>query len=250
MIAVVVPAHNEEAHIGACLQSLAQAALSPLLLGETVLHVVALDACEDGTRDIVRRFGAATVAVWANNVGVARSLGARLAVDAGARWLAFTDADCVVAADWLAAQLALHSDAVCGRVAVRDWGPRGQIIRLPACCAQRNSRGARAGAIFKSDAEASSTDADDLCHIHAANLGVGATAYRRAGGFQPLDGGEDLALVKALQIVGARVAWSLAPRVISNAWHKFHGPDDVAITTPPIDLQHAVARAASEPQRS
>ena len=72
-------------------------------------------------------------------------------------------------------------------------------------------------------------------HIHAANLGVGATAYRRAGGFQPLDGSEDVALVKALQIVGARVAWSAAPPVISSAWRKFHGPDDVAITARPID---------------
>ena len=43
MLGVVVPAHNEEAAIGACLESLHAAARSPLLHAEPVLIVVALD---------------------------------------------------------------------------------------------------------------------------------------------------------------------------------------------------------------
>jgi hypothetical protein len=42
-------------------------------------------------------------------------------------------------------------------------------------------------------------------HIHGANLGLTARAYRDAGGFPPLDVGEDRALVTALENRGYRV---------------------------------------------
>lgn len=87
------------------------------------------DACSDHSAAVVRAHGAAALFVNARNVGLARGAGAQFALDLGARWLAFTDADSVVAPDWLAAQLALNCDAVCGTVAVRHRGVYGERMR-------------------------------------------------------------------------------------------------------------------------
>ena len=44
------------------------------------------------------------------------------------------------------------------------------------------------------------------------------------GGFEPLASSEDVALVRALQAVGARIAWSAAPRVVTSARSVFRAP--------------------------
>ena len=48
--------------------------------------------------------------------------------------------------------------------------------------------------------------------------------YLRAGGFQPLESSEDVALVEALEFSGARIAWSAAPRVATSARREFRAP--------------------------
>lgn len=197
MIAIVVPAHDEESLIAQCLHSLRVAARCPQLRGEAVHVVVALDSCSDGTEAIARRMGAHCVAVQARNVGMARAAGAQAAVSAGARWLAFTDADSEVAPDWMSQQLAQRSDAVCGTVQVRDWSGHGVQV-------QRH---------FHDTYQ----DRDGHRHIHGANMGVSTRAYQRAGGFAPLACSEDVALVHALQACGERIAWSAAPRVTTSA---------------------------------
>jgi glycosyltransferase involved in cell wall biosynthesis len=53
VIAVLIPAHNEEQLIGACLRSVALAARCAGLRGEAVQVFVALDRCSDGTAGIV-----------------------------------------------------------------------------------------------------------------------------------------------------------------------------------------------------
>ena len=224
MIAVVVPAHNEAEHIGECLASLERAAQCARLCGEPVLRLVVLDDCSDATGPIARRAGAAVLAVQAQNVGAARAAGAELALARGARWLAFTDADSVVAPDWLAEQLALDADAVCGTVAVREWG----------------SYGARMQAHY----ERTYTDADGHQHIHGANLGVSADAYRRVGGFKPLASSEDVALVEALRAAGARIAWSARPRVETSARRNFRAPLGFGATLLRIDEEAASAHVA------
>ncbi|RZJ12289.1 MAG: glycosyltransferase, partial [Haliea sp.] len=190
MIGVVVPAHDEEHYIAASLRALQRAAASPRLQ-EEVLIVVVLDACSDRTGDIARSMGIETLQTSARNVGVARAAGARHCLDAGARWLAFTDADTVVHPDWLAEQLRHGSDAVCGTVAVDDWSGYESAMRQHF--------------------QATYTDAEGHRHIHGANLGVSAEAYLRAGGFQPLASSEDVALVAALQASGAAIVWSASP---------------------------------------
>jgi len=197
MIGVVIPAHNEAQLLPHALAAVATAARHRCLLREPVLVVVALDACTDDSESIAVSAGARTVVTPGGNVGAARAAGAELALSAGARWLAFTDADSVVAPDWLAAQLALDSDAVCGTIQVHDWGPQGDMLRRQH--------------------DASYFDADGHQHIHGANLGVSAAAYRRAGGFQPHASSEDVALVRALESAGVLIAWSAVPRVVTSS---------------------------------
>lgn len=198
MIGIVVPAHNEEDDIGACLASVLKASRCESLNREPVLIVVALDACTDATASVAISMGVITVEVNARNVGIARAAGAKRAIEAGARWLAFTDADSLVADDWLYAQLEQRSDAVCGTIEVRDWGDYGDQMRQQ----HRDTY----------------TDADGHRHIHGANLGVAVTAYENVGGFRPLASSEDVGVggrtcaEAARQLPGRRHhGWSPAP---------------------------------------
>lgn len=116
MIAIIVPAHNAEDHIDACLESLVRAARHPALAEDDVQITVVLDRCDDRTGWLARSWGVHTMDVEAGNVAVARKAGADAAVRAGARWLAFADAGSVVDVDWLAAQVAQGSEMVCRAV--------------------------------------------------------------------------------------------------------------------------------------
>jgi glycosyltransferase involved in cell wall biosynthesis len=200
MIGVVIPAHNEEACLGVCLVAVIAAARHPALRGEPVRVVVVLDDCDDGSLIVARAHTVDVLQVQARNVGAARAAGAHHLLQAGARWLAFTDADTLVSHDWLVAQLGLGAQAVCGSVEVGDWSPHGDRGELVRCHFERHYR-----------------DADGHRHIHGANLGVCALAYQRVGGFAPLACSEDVALVEALQRSGATIAWSAAPRVVTSA---------------------------------
>lgn len=215
MLAIIVPAHDEEKELDACLASIAVAAQDIALHGEQVLLVVVLDDCSDGTAAIARRWDAACLSVDARNVGIARGAGADFALRAGARWLAFTDADSLVAPDWLSAQLALDADAVCGAVSVNDWGIYGERMAAHFDASYHAQHGHR--------------------HIHGANLGVSASAYARAGGFLPLSNSEDVALVQALEACGCSIAWSIAPRVVTSARPTFKAPGGFGATLARIE---------------
>ena len=207
MIGVVVPAHNESNFVKACLHAILQAGADPRLGGEPVQICVVLDCCTDDTQAIAEAMGARTLATSAQNVGIARAAGAAHVIALGARWLAFTDCDSLVAPNWLSAQLgeqARGADAVCGTVGVGNWGAYGEKMKLHF--------------------SATYTDRDGHRHIHGANLGVSAGAYQRAGGFEPLVTSEDVALVAALEKTGATIAWSSAPRVMTSARHDFRAP--------------------------
>jgi len=225
MIAVVVPAHNEAALVGACVASVQAAAHAPELHGEHVMIVVVLDSCSDGSAAAVHALGVMAISVDFRNVGKARAAGASRALDAGARWLAFTDADTVVAPDWLVQQLGQKADVVCGTVAVEDWQEYGECMR--------------------SHYRRSYTDLDGHRHIHGANLGVSADAYLRVGGFQPLRSSEDVALVNALVASGACIAWSAAPRVVTSARRDFRAPDGFGATLLRVDAAAATPGEAS-----
>lgn len=200
MIGVVIPAHDEADHIAATVVAVQAAAAHAALAGEPVQVLVVADACRDGTAAVAAACGAATLVLAARNVGLARHAGAQQLLAAGARWLAFTDADSTVADDWLAAQLALQCDAVCGCVWVTDWQAHGEQAPLlaQAFAAQYHPE-------------------EGHRHIHGANLGLSTKAYLRAGGFPALATSEDVALVRALEAAGVRVAYSALPRVWTSA---------------------------------
>jgi glycosyltransferase involved in cell wall biosynthesis len=228
MLGVVIPAHDEEQHIGACVFSVQEAARSRSLNGEPVVIVVVADACSDDTVRIATAAGATVISIDARNVGIARARGACHAMCAGARWLAFTDADSIVGPEWLAAQLAQGSDAVCGTIEVTDWGDYSEQIRLQHL--------------------ETYSDVDGHRHVHGANLGVTSVAYRNVGGFPPISSSEDVALVDALRDHGALIAWSAAPRVVTSARRRYRAPGGFGETLARLELSLAESpdRGASE----
>lgn len=201
MIGVVIPAHNEENHITACLSSILAAAQHPRLEGHPVSILVVLDDCSDNTAHLVSAQGVAKLEVCFQNVGKARATGAEALLNTGVQWLAFTDADSVVPQDWLARQIEFKADAVCGTVEVDDWTEHGDCVRsryLELYQFIENHR-----------------------HIHGANLGLSAEAYRNAGGFQHLAAHEDVHLVADLERIGARIVWTATNPVITSARRDF-----------------------------
>jgi glycosyltransferase involved in cell wall biosynthesis len=195
MIGVVIPVHNEEALLGDCLQSVRQAAVDALLGAEPVEVVVVLDACTDRSAALAIQHRAQIVSLNARCVGAARALGASWALDYGARWVAFTDADTIVPPNWLSAHLDLYADATCGQVCIDDWSGHPHGVR------ER----------FLSSYSA------ETRHIHGANLGISAAAYYTAGGFPAVKSGEDAMLISNLLQRRGDVRWAGPPRVTTSA---------------------------------
>ncbi|MFT0545575.1 glycosyltransferase [Allopusillimonas ginsengisoli] len=200
MIGVCIPAHNEEAYIDLCLASVMRAASCHGLAGEPVEIVVVLDQCSDLTAMRVAAWKVKCVTTSYRNVGMARAAGAAYLINAGARWLAFTDADTQVSETWLFDQIALRAPLVCGTVGVHDW----------------SSHGAYAG-LTKSKFESEYRDMDGHRHVHGANLGVNAVVYKQSGGFHALECGEDQSLVDRVERSGIPIAWTSRPRVITSS---------------------------------
>lgn len=211
-VLVVVPAHDEEAVLGRCLDHVAiAAAVDQIGPDVTVRTVVVLDDCSDASATIAAGHDVEVVASCARNVGVARALGiavaARDVVDASATWVATTDADSRVGVSWLADHLAVARaghDALIGRVR-----PDPADL-LPAVMGEWHRRHRRLGH-----------------HVHGANTGVRLGAYRAVGGFLPLATGEDVALVEALRAHGASVACGGAP-VVTSGRGRARAPDGFA----------------------
>jgi len=203
VLGVVVPAHDEQDLLDGCLEALARAArwVSDRAVVRTV---VVLDACRDRTTDVALTRGVETLTIADRCVGRARDAGCAALLDGpGTRpgWLATTDADSHVPPDWLIAQLeawARPADARVGAVYVEDWSEQAP--------------GARHWFSDVYDAAG-----DPHPHVHGANLGVRAEAYRACGGFHGLATGEDVALVDALDAGGFTVHRTRRSPVLTSA---------------------------------
>jgi glycosyltransferase involved in cell wall biosynthesis len=221
-VGVVVPAHDEEELLPACLAALGQAVATVTAErpGLRVRIVVAADACTDDTAAVARRAGALVVPLTFKNVGMARAAGLNELLGAGATawgarppaperlWLATTDADSVVPAGWLADQLRLAEagwEAVVGTVTVADW------------------TGHADGVVTEFTRRYGSWH-DWHPHVHGANLGFTARAYAAVGGFPALRTGEDRALVAALQAHGFQVLRSAAVPVATSSRLRYRAP--------------------------
>lgn len=197
MIAVLIPAHNEATLIACCLTSVRAAASDPALHGEDVRIVVALDRCTDATGELARAGGAITVETSGGNAAAARRAAATTAIALGASWLACTDADTRVPADWLSAQLACGTDAFCGVVTVDDWS--GYVSGM---------REAFLGPHLVADGHP---------HVHGANMGVRSEAYTAVGGFPEVPCSEDVGFVERLAGAGFTIARCARPSVVTSA---------------------------------
>ncbi|MBT9586177.1 glycosyltransferase [bacterium] len=86
-LSFIVPAHNEQAHIGACLAAIHQACQP---LGYSYEILVAADACTDLTATLAQQGGARVIPVEHRHIAATRNSGA--AASQG-QWLFFVDAD-------------------------------------------------------------------------------------------------------------------------------------------------------------
>jgi glycosyltransferase involved in cell wall biosynthesis len=189
-ISVVVPARNAE-------QALARlmAALDRQTLGAGAFEtIVADDASRDGTAAVARAAGARVVSVPARRGSYAArnlALGA-----AGAGVLAFADADCVPADDWLEQGLAdldrLGADILGGRIAARPATDPGvsELIDLARSLDQRRC-------------------VEDAGYAATANLFVRRTVIEHIGPFNGrLMSGGDIEFSLRATAAGYRLAYS------------------------------------------
>ncbi|WP_137147972.1 glycosyltransferase family 2 protein [Mycolicibacterium sp. CR10] len=191
---VVVPAHNELAHLPACLRALTTAALC---LPTPVLMIVVLDSTDDGSAGLAGQYGPDVhfISVDAGNVGAARAAGFEYSkslcahVESADTWYATTDADSVVDADWLTCQVnagADGADMVLGVVRVPTWRNFSPAV------VRRYLRG------YQSNGPGHD-------HVHGANMGFRADAYWHVGGFRALATGEDVELVGRFEASGLTI---------------------------------------------
>jgi len=199
VVHVVVPAHDEEQLLGACLASVATATARLLadLPGIAVRTTVVLDRCTDQTAAVAATYGVDTVVVDAASVGVARAAGiARVAELADGQppesvLVVSTDADCVVPDLWLVdlhALVAAGYDLVVGAV---HPDPADLPVRVVERWRARHRR--------------------PQAHVHGANLAFTLAAYDRSGGLQQVDLHEDLFLVEAMRAAGCQ--WTVSTSV-------------------------------------
>jgi glycosyltransferase involved in cell wall biosynthesis len=193
-IDVVVPAHDEEDGIAACVVALAAAvdelhrARPDVAVGVTIV----LDGCTDGTAAalVAARDGDA---LWTSvrfdvletppvGVGRARSIGTTHALAVGpvpaARWTAHTDADSRVEPGWLVQQ----ADAFAAGAHVLVGAVVPDPLDLEPLVLARWTEAHPPGST--------------LGHVHGANLGVRGDVVRALGGFDPVPEHEDVRLVQ------------------------------------------------------
>jgi glycosyltransferase involved in cell wall biosynthesis len=212
-VGVVVPAHNEEHHLGRALSGVQGAAdaLQADSPSVAVRVVVVLDACTDGSAEVACAFAAAdprfeVIEAGFRSVGKSRQAGVRAllppesaaGVPASRVWIASTDADSRVPEHWLVRQLeiaAAGTDAVLGSVEPDPEGMDPAVARLW---------------------HARHRLEENHPHIYGANLGVRASAYLAAGGFPSFDAGEDRSLVDRLRLAGAAVYATDTTRVVTS----------------------------------
>ena len=206
-VLVVIPAHDEEALLPACLDSVQRAAaaarrLHPHLVVEVV---VVADRCTDTTADIAAdRVGTHLVQVSAGAVGAARRAGVAHGIEVlgpaipSRVWVASTDADSVVPEHWLLAHLMFARFGfamVVGSVRpVADDLDPGLLLAW----------------------QARHVLSEGHPHVHGANLGVALDVYLGVGGFPPSAEHEDVLLVAAVKRAGFRWCATAAATVSTS----------------------------------
>jgi glucosyl-3-phosphoglycerate synthase len=244
---VVVPARDEAPRIAACLQAL----IGQLDMGAHSYEVIViLDGCRDHTLQVIQQTtrhlsqpAFHTVALLRpQGVGRARRLGMDIAcrrlmqVDRGEGLIASTDADTIVAADWLSAQLALAragAEAIGGLI---ELDPTERQALAPQALAARERSTVQR--LTSARAQTPGKAIVEHPHFSGASLALTAAAYQRCGGLPVRAALEDEALAQALTREGTAIHRSLDVRVRTSARTDGRAPRGLA-----QDLSHADWRA-------
>jgi Glycosyl transferase family 2 len=220
-VGVVIPVHNEETRIGACLDSVRQA-LSRLPDRIDTAVTVVLDCCADRTGQVVGKrlsgwSGARMLTVrhrpGGSGVGLIRDVAIRdvlrelRGTHVERTWLLSTDADTTVPPNWALEHLRYASagaHGVAGLVDLRDE------TLLDAATRARYL-----------DIVSSGLHGQTHSHVYAANLGVRADAYLCCGGFPARGHGEEHHLWHTMTAAGCNLRAPTNLRVATSA--RLHG---------------------------
>ena len=218
VIAVVVPARNEQRRLPRCLAALtaAEVALEAQLRNPPAVRIVVVDdGSSDDTVAIAECWGGIDVVrIAVGRVGAARHIGAAAVLDAltlsgepaGRLWIASTDADSAVPPDWLLTHLHYARagvDLLLGTVRPDPAELSGGVL---AAWRLRHLM------------------TDGHPHVHGANLGVRGDSYLLAGGFPDVEAHEDVLLRNAVQACGGLTVSTGASPVLTSGRQRGRAP--------------------------
>lgn len=210
--AVVIPARNEARRIAACIEALAAQADSTLALFIVVNNTqdetatLARDCC----KDLKVQAEIAEIALPPEHgVGTARRIGAKLALRKVPRLkhLLSTDADSIVAGDWIERNRAhlAEVDAVCGHIRPISSEIDNLTGMDPVLDDMENVYRALVLRFYGHYAADGSSAANHHGEASGASLGFRVGAYRDVGGFSNMRCSEDRDIARRLKAIGRTV---------------------------------------------
>jgi glucosyl-3-phosphoglycerate synthase len=225
-VSVVVPARDEEALIGSCLAALAK---QEDISSQEYEVLLVLDKCADATEaralEAVAEYpdlrlhlldGPGRGAGHARRTGMEEAYARHLSSGQPDGLIASTDADTVVAPDWLSEQLQAASRgarAIGGRIELRDDGDLPQGV---ASWHDEQGRARQRELLASLDSSDGPLSAEHW-QFSGASLALTAAAYAEIGGLEPLAALEDEYLERALSRCGIPIERPLSVRVSTSA---------------------------------
>lgn len=222
-VSVVVPARNEEDLVGSCLRALAlQQKISP----EEYEVLLVLDRCTDATREralevteefpelrLQLLYGPGEGSGHARRVGMEAACERLLGLGRPHALISSTDADTLVAPDWLAAQLEAASRgarAIGGRIELADDGFLPEKV-----LSWHAERGRLRHQKLLSDP--GNSGRTEHWQFSGASLALTAAIYREIGGLEPRASLEDEHLEQVLCRQNIPIERLLSVRVTTSA---------------------------------
>lgn len=211
-IAIIIPARNEEDRIGTCLMALAEQSTARA----SVILVVnnTTDRTSEVAHDIATRLDLYLTLLTRTlgsheGVGSARKIGCNHALQAmpSLRYLLTTDADCIVAPDWIGRNLAhLETvDAVCGKVdLIADEADILDGMDRHLATLEGTYR-KLVQDIYAGYAPGCSDIGGTHGEAAGASQAFSKEAYLAVGGFAPIVCGEDRRIARDLRTAGYKV---------------------------------------------
>ncbi len=206
-IAVVIPARNEEALLGACLESVSVTAAR---VGLPTVIALVLDRCSDGSAAVAHSYRSVMPLLLVEGIfpgigcvrdaGVAHARHHFASMPAASVWVANTDADTVVPDNWLEQQ---RNQADTGLDLLL-----GTVEPDPALPGQEHAR-----ALWFSEHDLR----DGHGHVHGANLGIRLSELDRVGGFGEARVGEDAGVAVRVQSSNDRWCATDSTRVVTSS---------------------------------